>query len=186
MNSIFFLVIGSHFAQKSTSQSVQPPSAFTHLLLWCCSGSRLWQERPPPRCYRKHSCCTTSWPSGPGLHSEKAAPLQGMIWCSSPPLSSDSPPSPFGRWGTQVSDLTVPKKMLVVQNKGLTLIWHWVIGEKPSCPGDHVRFSLLDCLSITLTSNTGLGRTMRHQRKYFIVTIVSLKAAIKGFSYLWC
>lgn len=43
----------------------------------------------------------------------------------------------------------------------LTLMWHLVSGEKPSCPGIQLKINLLDCLSITVTLDTGLGSTVK-------------------------
>lgn len=40
-----------------------------------------------------------------------------------------------------------------------TRIWHLVRGEKPSCPGLQLSINLLDCVSVTTTSDTGLGVT---------------------------
>lgn len=46
-----------------------------------------------------------------------------------------------------------------------TRIWHFVRGEKPSCPGLQLSINLLGCVSVTTTSDTGLGATVKHRKK---------------------
>lgn len=53
----------------------------------------------------------------------------------------------------------------VCTDVGLTLIWHLVIGEKPSCPGLQLNINLLDCLSITVKLDTGPGSTTKHHKR---------------------
>lgn len=45
-----------------------------------------------------------------------------------------------------------------------TRMWHFVRGEKPSCPGLQLSINLLDCVSVTTTSDTGLGATAKHRK----------------------
>lgn len=52
----------------------------------------------------------------------------------------------------------------VCLNLRLTLMWHLVNGEKPSCPGVQLSMNLLDCLPITVTLDTGLGSTTEHHK----------------------
>lgn len=53
---------------------------------------------------------------------------------------------------------------LLCADVGLTLMWHWLSGEKPSSPGVQLRVNLLDFLSTTVTSDTRLGSTVKYQR----------------------
>lgn len=67
---------------------------------------------------------------------------------------------------THLSDLGSIRKPVMTNGLGggrarvgrrLTLMWHFVIGEKPSCPGIQLNISLLDRLSVTVRPVTGLG-----------------------------
>ena len=49
----------------------------------------------------------------------------------------------------------------------LTRMWHRVSGEKPSCPGLQLNINLSGFLSITVTSDTGLGSTAKHDNKLY-------------------
>lgn len=139
------------------------PTTVTHLPLWCCPGSTWWRETLPLRCYRTRWCCTGSQPAARGLQSGTAALWRWSPESSSPLLPSDSPLWP---WINQKTG----KDQCVGQRGGggggtgtrLTLMWHFVIGEKPSCPGLHLNISLLDCISETLRPVTGLGGAAKH------------------------
>lgn len=120
---------------------------------------------------------TSQWKGG-------TAALMNLVVITSPFLELTS--FTFGSWRTQVTDLIVPKQTLLVQIKGLTLIWHLVIGEKPLCPGDHVSISLLDCLSVTWRSDTGLGRTETPEKLFQCHKKWALEQQQKILSYLWC
>lgn len=78
----------------------------------------------------------------------------------------------------------------------LTLMLHVVSGEKPSCPGLQLNINLLDCLSITLTLDTGLGGTTKHQTLINMeaygqlaeheILLEYLTAPKETQFYLWC
>lgn len=142
------------------------PQALAYLPRWCCSGPTWWSETIPPHCCRKRSCCTTSAPAAQGLRSGKAALWRWSAWSLSPLLFSDSPLWPEkNKKAKHLQDVQWSSAGQHGSGQVFTLIWHFVRGEKPSCPGFQLSISLLGCVSITTTSDTGLGATGKHCKK---------------------